>query len=122
MAVQGAAPNKMAPAKYSLAMAAGSNGSKTTMKKNQAIANIVKGLISQFTVVVITSPLGCFPTLLIELKSICNIIGKIIAQISTATGIDTCAYSKRDKVCGITGANCPSKTPARIAKATQRVR
>src|SRR5690606_7966410 len=29
------------------------------------------------------------------------------------------AYSKRDSAWGITGANCPSSTPATIARATQ---
>src|SRR5690554_3846288 len=112
MAVQGAAPNRMAPAKYSLARSAGIKGANTTIKKNQAITTMVKGLINQFTAVVITSPFGWRLTLSTEVKSTCTIMGKIIAQINTATGIDTCAYSKRDKVSGMAGANCPSKIPA----------
>src|SRR5680860_503343 len=49
-------------------------------------------------------------------------MGKIIAQISTATGTDTCAYSKRDKASGMAGANCPISTPATMARATQSER
>jgi len=39
------------------------------------MANMVKGLISQFTVVVITSPFGCRRTPRMEVKSIWTIIG-----------------------------------------------
>src|SRR5690554_4906427 len=122
MAVHGAAPSKIAPAKYSLACSAGINGAKIMVKNSQAIANIVNGLISQLTLVVIIKPLGWRRTFNTALKSTCTIIGKIIAQISTATGIDTCAYSKRDSVSGIAGKNWPINTPIIIAKPTQRVR
>ena len=86
------------------------------------MTNMVNGLISQLTAVVITSPLGCLPTPATALKSTCAIIGKIMAQIRIATGMDTCAYSKRDSVSGTTGATCPSATPATMAKATQIVK
>src|SRR5690554_4093177 len=119
MAVQGAAPSKIAPARYSLAKAGAIQGSNTTIRKNQAMANIVKGLISQFTMVVMASPFGSFLTPTIAPKSICAIIGKIIAQIRIAIGMDTWAYSKRDRVSGIPGANWPKATPAIIARATQ---
>jgi len=69
------------------------------------MANMVKGLISQLTVVVITNPLGWRRTPAMESKSTCTIIGKIMAQIRIATGIDTWAYSKRDSTSGTTGAN-----------------
>src|SRR5690554_7085965 len=103
MAVQGAAPNRMAPARYSLASCGAIQGSNTTIRKNQAMANMVKGLISQFTTVVMASPFGSFRTPTTALKSICAIIGKIIAQIRMAMGMDTWAYSKRDRVSGIEG-------------------
>ena len=47
---------------------------------------------------------------------------EIIAQISTATGIDTCTYSKRESVSGTTGANWPSAIPPATASATHRVK
>ncbi len=65
---------------------------------------MVKGLMSQFTVVVMASPFGWRRTPAIALKSICAIMGKIIAHISTAIGIDTCAYSKRERASGMAGA------------------
>jgi hypothetical protein len=61
-------------------------------KKNQAIPNIVKGLISQFVIHVTKAPLvlsHIFNTLKINLKH----HGIIINQISIAMGIDTLAYS-----------------------------
>src|SRR5690554_2626310 len=119
MAVHGAAPSKIAPARYSLACSAGINGAKIMVKNSQAIANMLKGLTSQLTLVVIIKPLGWRRTFNTAPKSTCTIIGKIIAQISTATGIDTCAYSKRDNVSGIAGKNWPINTPITIAKATQ---
>jgi hypothetical protein len=69
------------------------NAENTTSRKNQAIANIVNGLISQFTTVVTTSPRGSRRTPTIDPKSIWTIIGKIIAQMRIATGTDTFAYS-----------------------------
>ena len=42
--------------------------------------------------------------------------------MSTATGIDTEAYSKRDSVSGTPGNTCPNATPATIPAATQMVR
>ena len=80
---------------------------------------MVKGLMSQFTVVVMASPFGWRRTPAIALKSICAIMGKIIAHISTAIGIDTCAYSKRERASGMAGAHWPSAIPATIAAATQ---
>jgi hypothetical protein len=76
-------------------------------------------LISQFTAVVIASPLGSRRTPMTALKSICAIMGKIIAQIRMAMGMDTWAYSKRDRVSGTEGASCPRTTPATMARATQ---
>src|SRR5690554_1366189 len=119
MAVHGAAPSRMAPARYSLASSGAMNGSNTTIRKNQAMANMVKGLISQFTVVVMASPLGSLRTPTMALKSIWAIIGKIIAQIRIAMGMDTCAYSNRDRVSGTEGASWPRATPTTIARATQ---
>ncbi len=69
------------------------------------MANMVKGLISQFTTVVMANPLGSFLTSRIAPKSIWAIIGKIMAQIRMAMGIETWAYSKWDSVSGIEGAN-----------------
>ena len=63
------------------------NLSKNIHAKNA----IVKGLINQLTTMVNNSPLGFFPISLTELKSIWTIIGKIINQTNTATGIFTVA-------------------------------
>jgi hypothetical protein len=92
------------------------------MRKNQEIANIVNGLMSQFTVSGDTSPLGSRRTPTIDPKSIWTIIGKIIAQMRIATGTDTLAYSYLDRVSGIPGSHWPSATPTTIANATHRVR
>jgi len=64
---------------------------KSTLKKSQAMPNIVKGLMSQFTTVVTTRPFLRSPTRLMAAKSICSIIGKIMSQISTAIGMEICA-------------------------------
>ena len=69
------------------------NGENTTSRKNHEMANIVNGLINQFTTVVTTSPCGSRRTPTIDPKSIWTIIGKIIAQIRIATGTETLAYS-----------------------------
>ncbi len=53
------------------------------------MANMVKGLISQFTMVVMARPFGSLRTPTTALKSIWAIIGKIMAQIRMAIGIDT---------------------------------
>src|SRR5690625_409056 len=89
IAVQGAAPKRTAPAIYSLASSGPKNGLNTTKKKKAEIANIVNGLINQLMVVVKINPLGFLVALTILLKSIFNIIGKIINQIKIAVGIDT---------------------------------
>ena len=62
---------------------------------------MVKGLISQLITSVMTSPLGFRPMSLMLPKSTPTIIGKIIAQISTATTRLTEAYSS------------PASTPTR---------
>ena len=53
------------------------------------MAYMVKGLISQFVAHVTIRPFGFFETFMILLKSIFNIIGKIINQIKIAVGIET---------------------------------
>src|SRR5699024_5722538 len=88
-AVQGAAPKRTAPAIYSLASSGPKNGLNTTKKKKAEIANIVNGLINQLMVVVKINPLVFLVALTILLKSIFNIIGKIINQIKIAVVIDT---------------------------------
>src|SRR5690554_8084592 len=121
MAVQGAAPNKMAPAKYSLARSVGIKGANTTIKKNQAITTMVKGLINQFTAVVITSPFGWRLTLSTEVKSTCTIMGKIIPQINTPPGINTCANQNPEKVSELAGQNGQTKIPQQMQTPTIKV-
>src|SRR5699024_1662502 len=89
IAVQGAAPKRIAPAMYSLASSGLKNGLNTTKKKKAEIPYMVNGLINQFTTVVKINPLGFFVAFTILLKSIFNIIGKIINHIKIAVGIDT---------------------------------
>ena len=84
--------------------------------------NIVNGFISQFVTDVITMPLGRLPTFLMLLKSTLSIMGKIISQMSKATGIETLAYSNLLSVLGITGSSCPRVTPATMQRLTQRLR
>ncbi len=75
MAVQGAAPSKTAPARYSLARSSGISPAKTTKKKKYAMPYIVNGLMSQFDTVVTMIPRLFCLTRLIDAKSICSIIG-----------------------------------------------
>ncbi len=58
MAVQGAAPSKINPAMYWPTFSGPSMSTNSHSKKNQAMANMVNGLISQLTVRVIIKPLG----------------------------------------------------------------
>ncbi|MPN64688.1 hypothetical protein SDC9_212464 [bioreactor metagenome] len=50
IAVHGAAPRRMAPAKYSVANSGVMKFLKTTKKKKAEMAYMVKGFISQFTI------------------------------------------------------------------------
>ncbi len=83
---------------------------------------MVKGLMSQLTTSVITSPLGLRPISLMLPKSTPTIIGKIIAQISTATTRLTEAYSNPAITPTTPGASSPIAIPARIAPSTQSER
>ena len=95
---------------------------KMTLKNSQAMPNIVNGLISQLTTVVTMSPFLRAPTRLSDAKSICSIMGKIISQISTATGIDICAYENLESVVATPGQVFPMSVPAPMHSATQSVR
>jgi hypothetical protein len=65
----------MRPAMYSGARSGSIRPAKMWLKNRTARAAIVKGLISQLTTSVMTSPFGFCPTALSEPKSIAIIIG-----------------------------------------------
>jgi hypothetical protein len=98
------------------------SGAKSTCRKSHAKKNMVNGLMSQFVTTVIVSPRGCLRTSRRLRKSIWSIMGKIMAQISTATGRFTCATVKRESVSGTAGIHCPSATPVTMQRATHTVR
>ena len=83
---------------------------------------MVKGLISQLIVSVITSPFGRRPTALSEPRSMAIIIGYTMAQISTATMRLTEAYSMAASALNSSGIRLPRASPARMHSATQSVR
>ncbi len=83
---------------------------------------MVKGLISQLITSVITSPFGFLPISLMLPKSTPTIIGKIIAQISTATTRLTEAYSSPASTPTACGAARPSASPPIMASSTQTER
>ena len=61
IAVQGAAPSRTAPARYSVASSGVINALNTINRKRYAIPYIVKGLISQFVTHVMINPFGFLP-------------------------------------------------------------
>ena len=122
MAVQGAAPNRTAPARYSRAISSGIKALKKMKKNSQATANMLKGLISQLTVSVIVKPLGILMAFTMLPKSIFSIIGKIIIHIKMAMGMETLAYSSLPRNSGTRGKNLPRAMPATMHKATHKVR
>ena len=63
------------PAMYSLADCGSTQGAKITLKNSTPSAAMVKGLMSQFTTSVSTSPRGFLPTSLMDDQSIWIIIG-----------------------------------------------
>ena len=75
LAVQGAAPNSTAPARYSVASSGAMNALNTTKKNRLAMPYMVKGLMSQLTIQVTNSPLGFLPTSLMLRKSTFIIMG-----------------------------------------------
>ena len=75
MAVQGAAPSKIMPAMYWLALAGSIRSAKTNSKNKTPNAAMVKGLSSQLTTRVITMPLGRSWMRLRLVKSTDTIIG-----------------------------------------------
>jgi len=75
MAVQGATPSRIMPAMYCCADCGSTQGANRCWKNSTPSAAIVKGLISQLTTSVSTSPRGRRPTFLIDDQSIWIIIG-----------------------------------------------
>ena len=83
---------------------------------------MVKGLISQFTTRVMIRPFGLSPTSFSVAKSTPIIIGQTMAQISSATGKLTLAYSIEERTPNTPGTTWPRPMPAAMAKATQTER
>jgi len=68
--MQGATPNKIMPAMYSLILRGSTKSANKTLKNNQPKPAIVKGLMSQLMMSVSHRSLVFFPVFLIEAKSI----------------------------------------------------
>ena len=83
---------------------------------------MVNGLISQLTTSVMMRPRGRSPTRRTAANSMLTIIGKIMAQISTATGRFTWAYSICARSANGPGIRLPSSVPISMASATHRLR
>ena len=75
IAVQGATPSRIMPAMYSLADCGSTHGAKMYWKNSTPRAAMVKGLMSQFTTRVSSSPCGRLPTSLMARQSTWIIIG-----------------------------------------------
>ena len=91
-------------------------------KKSQAKNAIVKGFTSQFITSVIQRPFECFDTFFNDVKSICNIIGKIIAQINILMGIFMFATYKLLMAWMSFLKNKLKKTPRTMHKVTHTLR
>ena len=75
MAVQGAAPSRMAPAMYSFASSGVIQAAYSLVKNTHAKKAMVKGLINQLTTTVRPSPFSCGPMRRTLSKSTCTIMG-----------------------------------------------
>lgn len=75
IAVHGATPSNTAPVTKSCASSAGMKARNMTLKNRAARPNMRKGLMSQLLPLEIRMPKACFPTFLMDWKSIFIIIG-----------------------------------------------
>ena len=78
--------------------------------------------MSQFTPRVTAMPRQWRATWPMAPKSTRSSIGTIISQMSRATGMLTCATSRRPRVWKAPGMTAPSAMPATMHSATQSVR
>jgi hypothetical protein len=86
IAVHGAIPNRIIPETYSLASTGSIKLPYKKYKKETAMIAIETGFINQLIKRTIENPLILYFKFIIDLKSIDNIIGKIIPQIRIAIG------------------------------------
>ncbi len=115
----------MTPAMYWSASAGLIQAEKMWRKNSQPMSAIEKGLTSQFTNSVTSSPRGFSWTCRRAPKSTFIIIGMIISQMSTAMGTLTwlpLPNSIPRRACTRPGVNLPSARPAIMQSPTQRVR
>jgi hypothetical protein len=91
-------------------------------KKNEAIRNIVNGLIAQLINSVRATGLGVLATAKTFAKSIFTIIGYIIKNRHTAIGMDTSYMEKESSLTESSGAALPSRMPPPIHSNTQSVK
>jgi hypothetical protein len=89
---------------------------------SQASRAMENGLTPQLMNRVTPTPFQCRRTSLSEWKSIFSSIGRIISQINTATGRLTLATSRLPRVSKRPGVKRPSTIPARMHRATHRLR
>jgi len=90
--------------------------------KSQAKKNMVKGLIAQLTTNVKMTGLGALTALTTSEKSICTIIGYIIANNKTAMGIFTWAMARELRNSATPGRMAPRAIPITIQRATHIVK
>ena len=90
--------------------------------KIQASRAMENGLMAQLMNTVTPTPFQCCRTSCSERKSIFSSIGRIISQISTATGRLTCATSIAPRASNAPGTKRPSAIPATMQRATQTLR
>ena len=89
---------------------------------SQPSSAMLNGLTSQLMPTVTAMPRQCSATRCSAAKSTLSSIGTIISQISTATGMLTCARVIRPKVWNGPGSSRPRTMPAIMHSATHKVR
>ena len=89
---------------------------------SQPSSAMENGLTNQFTPTVVAMPRQCWPTSRNAAGSIFSSIGTIIAQTRMATGRLTCATVAAPSAWNGAGTALPSRMPAPMHSATQRVR
>jgi hypothetical protein len=88
MAVHGATPRRISPARYDWAISEGRKPLKTMVRNTMPRRAMVKGLIAQLAISVAAIGFGVFPALITAVKGICTIMGYIIKNKQIATGME----------------------------------
>jgi L-asparaginase II len=115
-------PKRIIPAMYSVAGSYSIYGAQIIRMKSQAKKNMVNGLIAQFITRVKMTGLGALTAFTTSLKSICSIMGYIMAKRNIATGILTWATCRELRSWAAAGKAAPRPIPARMHNATHTVK